>query len=112
MPKGVHMSELIAEISENTGFDTDTVVGITDELLLQLHRRFVEYNDGNCDVIGEDLWNQLSSQAFYHLLGLLERFNEHYVWEPGSANEYLARLGSQVHWLPYRHQTVGWKRAR
>lgn len=104
------MSDVITEVAENTGVEADTVVAVTDELLLQLHRRFVEYNEGNGDVIGEELWHQLSPQAFYHLLGLLEEFNAHYEWGPGSANEYLRRLGSQSHWLPYRHQMEYWQR--
>jgi len=54
---------------------------------------------------------EIGHQAFFHLLGLLDRFSEKYQWEPGSANEYLMRLGSRADWLPFSHQCSGWKEA-
>ena len=100
---------MIEQVAENTGVDSDTVRAVVDEFMLQLHRRFVEYSGGNGDVIGEQLWSELGPQAFYHFLGMLEEFKDRYCWETGSAGEYLMRLGSQSHWLPYLHQMEGWK---
>lgn len=103
------MTEILDEVSRNTGIDRDTINHVADELFLQLHRAFVESNK---DLVGQELWHQLSSQAFYHLLGMLEEFSNRYEWEQGTASEYLMRLGSQAHWLPYFHQTEAWNRSR
>lgn len=98
----------VGETAANLDLDTDLVRSVVEEFMLQLHRDLVEYEGANGDYIGESLWHHVSSQAFFHLLGFLDRFAERYDWEPGSADEYLARLGSRAHWLPYAHQLSGW----
>ncbi len=98
----------VGATAENLGLESAQVRNIVDEFLLQLHRDLVEYEGLNGDYIGESLPHQLPPQAFFHLLGFLDRFSERYQWEPGIADEYLARLGSRADWLPYSHQLSGW----
>jgi hypothetical protein len=98
----------VATTASNLGMDSSEVGQVVDEFLLQLHRDLVEYEGMNGDYLAEELWHRLSPQAYFHLLGFLERFAERYRWEAGSADEYLARLGSRAHWLPYAHQANGW----
>ena len=51
---------------------------------------------------------RMPKQAFFHLLGFLDRFSERYEWEPGTAHEYLARLWTRADWQPFPHQMGGW----
>lgn len=98
----------VGETATNLGLEDAVVRSVIDEFMLQLHRDLVEYEGMNGDYLGESLSHHLPAQAFFHLLGFLDRFSERYEWEPGTANEYLARLGSRADWLPYSHQLRGW----
>lgn len=100
---------LIDEIAEGTGNEASVVVAVLQEFCLQLHKRLYEYRGFNGDYIGEEFRHEISDQAYFHFLGFLDVFAERYGWEKGSANEYLLRSGSRAQWLPYYHQTVGWK---
>lgn len=99
---------IVEDVAVSTGLGGDIVLKVADELLLQLHRRLFEYRGLNGDYIGEKLPYEFNSQGFYHLLGFLEVFSGRYDWEPGTADEYLLRLGSIEHWAPYGHQTDDW----
>ena len=98
----------VATTAANLGKESSDVGQVVAEFLLQLHRDLVEYEGFNGDYLGETLSHRLPPQAFFHLLGFLERFSERYEWEPGTSHEYLARLGSRTDWLPYSHQLSGW----
>lgn len=101
-------SDLVGETASNLGLERDAVAAVLDEFLLQLHRGLVEYEGFNGDYVGEHLSHHLPKQAFFHLLGFLDRFSERYEWEPGTAHEYLARLGTRADWQPFSHQLDGW----
>jgi len=98
----------VGETAANLGLEDTVVHRVIDEFMLQLHRDLVEYEGVNGDYIGESLSHHLSHQAFFHLLGFLDRFTERYGWQPGSAGEYLGRLGSRADWLSFAHQQEGW----
>ncbi len=98
----------VGDTSVNLGLERSAVAIVLDEFFLQLHRGLVEYEGFNGDYIGENLSHHLPKQAFFHLLGFLDRFSERYEWEPGTAHEYLARLGSRADWQPFTHQLGGW----
>lgn len=98
----------VGDTSANLGLEHSVVAGVLDEFFLQLHRGLVEYEGFNGDYIGENLSHRLPKQAFFHLLGFLDRFSERYEWEPGTAHEYLARLGPRAESQPYTHQLGGW----
>jgi len=98
----------VGETAANLGLEDAVVRSVIDEFMLQLHRDLVEYQGMNGDYLGESLSHHLPNQAFFHLLGFLDRFSERYQWEPGTAHEYLARLGSRADWLPFSHQLQGW----
>ncbi len=98
---------IIAEIASKRGIDEKAVVGVVAEFALQLHRHALEYSSGNGDFIGEDLWCQVDPQTYFHLLGFLEYFANHYGWEPGSASEYLGCLG--VNCGQFNEQMKGWR---
>ena len=104
--------DLIANTARNLGMEDSVVRQVVDEFLLQLHRRLHEYRGLNGDYVGEELHYQIGPQGFYHLLGFLDTFTERYRWEPGTANEYLLRLGSRADWAPYGHQMEGWSDSR
>lgn len=104
--------DIFPEIAANLGCEAATVRAVVAEFALQLHRRALEFQGLNGDFIGESLWSQVDQQTFYHLLGFLEYFAERYAWDPGSANEYLLRLGSRADWMPFRHQMEGWRLSR
>lgn len=106
---------LIADVARTLGMEDDAVSHVVDEFLLQLHRCLYEYRGLNGDYVGEELHYQIGPQGFYHLLGFLETFSDRYSWEPGSATEYLLRLGRRADWAPYQHQMESWvdgRRAR
>ena len=92
-------------VANNLRMERLEVSAVVEEFLLQLHRVLYECRG---DILGERLPHELSPQAYYHLLGFVETFSEKYVWESGSASEYLLRLGQIPQWLPYRHQMEGW----
>jgi hypothetical protein len=98
----------VGETASNLGLEDTVVRSVIDEFMLQLHRDLVEYQGMNGDYLGESLSHRLPDQAFFHLLGFLDRFSERYQWDPGTAHEYLARLGSRSDWLPFSHQLQGW----
>lgn len=98
----------VGETASNLGLEDGVVRSVIDEFMLQLHRDLVEYQGMNGDYLGESLSHHLPNQAFFHLLGFLDRFSERYEWEPGTAHEYLARLGSRSEWQPFSHQLQGW----
>lgn len=98
----------VGETAASLGLEDAVVRSVIDEFMLQLHRDLVEYQGMNGDYLGESLSHHLPNQAFFHLLGFLDRFSERYQWEPGTAHEYLARLGSRADWLPFSHQLQGW----
>lgn len=102
---------LTSEVADNLSMERQDVAAVIEEFLLQLHRRVVEYDEGNGSYIGERMWNEVSPQAYFHFLGFLDRFSERYVWEPGSAREYIARLSRPADWRPFSHQMSGWKEA-
>jgi len=106
--KGEREFDPVAATAANLGRDSSEVGQVVAEFLLQLHRDLVEYEGFNGDYLGETLSQRLPAQGFFHLLGFLERFSERYEWEPGTAQEYLGRLGSRADWLPYSHQLSGW----
>lgn len=101
-------SDLVGESAANLGLERSTVVAVLDEFLLQRHRGLVEYEGFNGDCIGEHLSHCMPRQAFFHLLGFLDRFSERCEWEPETAHEYLARLGTRADWQPHSHQLCGW----
>ena len=102
---------LVEEIAEGTGADTAVVIAVLQEFCLQLHKRLYEYEGVNSDYLGEEFRRDISDQAFFHFLGFLDTFADRYGWEPGTAREYLSRLGTRAQWLPFFHQMNGWERA-
>lgn len=101
---------LIGEIAENTGYDESEVGDILNESLLQLHKRLYEYKGQNGDYLAEELLAHIDDQAYFHLLGFLNLFSSKYSWdEPGCHLEYLYRQRTRSTWLPFIHQTSGWK---
>jgi len=105
-------STLTGEVADNLGLDQSEVNATIAEFALQLHRHALEYIGLNGDFIGESLWHQVNSQAFFHLLGFFEYFADRYTWEPGSSSEYLIRLAPAAHWMPFQHQMDGWHFAK
>lgn len=100
---------ITSEVADNTGLEQDTVRAVIAEFALQLHRHALEYRSMNGDFVGEVLWYHVGDQAFYHFLGFLDYFSDHYGWERGSAAEYLLRLGSRADWAPFHHQMEDWQ---
>lgn len=104
------MEDSILEVTaKNLGMEACEVASVIDEFMLQLHRKLVEYEGLNGDYIGEELHYSIGRQAYFHLLGFLDRFSERYQWERGTAVEYMARLFSPAEWRPFSHQLQGWK---
>jgi hypothetical protein len=99
---------MISEIASNTGLPQNKVVEVIEVFARVLHRRIYEYRGLNGDFIGEALLWETSSQAYFHLLGVLKLLAERYEWESGTASEYLLRLGRAEDWEPYRCQMEGW----
>jgi len=85
--------------------EDEAVSHVVDEFLLQLHRRLYEYRGLNGDYLSEELHYQIGPRGFYHLLGFLDTFSDRYSWEPGSAAEYLLRLGRPADRARHQHQT-------
>ena len=103
---------ITAEAARNLGMEEDDVRKVVDEVMLLLHKGIVEHRASERrDYIGGTLHYEIGPQAFYHLLGFLDEFSDGYQWQPGSATEYLLRLGRRSDWTPYFHQVQGWKYA-
>lgn len=110
---GVQVSKgLIADVARNLGMEDDAVSHVVDEFRLQLHRRLYEYCGLNGDYLGEELHYQIGPQGFYQLPSLLDTFSDRYGWEPGSATEYLLRLGRRADWAPHQQQMESWSDGR
>jgi hypothetical protein len=107
-----NIKDITSEVAENLSIERDDVAAVLEEFMLQLHRRIVEHDGLNGDYIGEQLWSEVSPQAYFHFLGFLDRFSERYSWEAGSANEYIARLYRPAECRPFSHQMGGWKEAK
>lgn len=103
---------MIKEIANSLGKDEDLVESVLNEFCLQLHKEIFEYEGINGDYIGEELHRLLPNQAFYHFIGFLQQFGDKYGVDEDFASEYLARIGNRSLWLPYKHQTEGWKEAK
>lgn len=104
--------DITSEVADNLSMERDDVVAVIEEFMLQLHRRLVEYDGLNGDYIGEQLWNEVSPQAYFHFLGFLDRFSERYNWQSGSAHEYIARLFRPREVRPFAQQMEAWKEAK
>jgi len=100
---------LISEVAEYVNVNHDIVDAVVTEFTLQLHRHALEYCGENGDFIGEYLWSHLNKRTYYHILGFLDFFSERYGWEPGSATEYLLRLGSPEEWRPFHNDMKDWR---
>lgn len=104
--RNVHRKSLREEMSERLGLDESLVMAVVDEFMLQLHRRATDRDD---DYIGGALQFDIGPQALFHFLYFLDYFSKHYSWEPGTAGEYLLRIGSKREWAPFVHQVEGWR---
>lgn len=107
-----NIRDITSEVADNLSMERDEVVAVIEEFMLQLHQRLVEYDGLNGDYVGEQLWSEVSPQAYFHFLGFLDRFSERYNWEPGSAHEYIARLFRPKEVRPFSHQMEAWKEAK
>lgn len=77
---------------------------VIEEFCLALRRGLDKYKGINGDYIGEQLHWDISSRAYFHLLGFLDQFSEKYQWEPGSAPEYISRLFTEDEWKPFSQE--------
>jgi len=101
--------DITSEVAASLAIETNVADAVIGEFMLLLHRRLVEYDEGNGDYIGEQLRWEISPQAYFHFLGFLDRFSERYGWEPGTAREYIARLFNPAQWQPFSDQVKTWK---
>ena len=91
-------------IAEKVGNDPDLVGRIIEEFCLELRKGLDGYKGLNGDYLGEQLHWEISTRAFFHLLGFLDEFSGKYQWEPGSAREYILRLYSEDDWMPFSQE--------
>lgn len=97
----------IDQIAANAGEDPAAVRRVIEEFCLSLRRGMDEYKGINGDYIGEQLHWDISSRAYFHLLGFLNLFSEKYQWEPESGREYILRLFSEDEWSPFSQEYFG-----
>lgn len=91
-------------IAEKVGNDPDLVGRIIEEFCLELRKGLDGYKGLNGDYLGEQLHWEISTRAFFHLLGFLDGFSGKYEWEPGIAREYILRLYSEEDWKPFSQE--------
>ena len=91
-------------IAEEVGEDPALVGRIIEEFCLDLRKSLDGYKGMNGDYLGEQLHWEISTRAFFHLLGFLDEFSGKYQWEPGSAREYILRLYSEDDWKPFSQE--------
>lgn len=77
---------------------------VIEEFCLALRRGLNEYKSINGDYIGEQLHWDVSSRAYFHLLGFLDHFSEKYQWGPGTVPEYISRLFTEDEWKPFSQE--------
>jgi len=94
----------VHQIAASSGEDPAVVNRVIEEFCLALRRGLDEYKSINGDYIGEQLHWDVSSRAYFHLLGFLDQFSEKYQWEPGSAREYVSRLFTEDEWKPFSQE--------
>jgi len=92
------------QVSASSGEEPAVVNRVIEEFCLALRRGLDEYKGINGDYIGEQLHWDISSRAYFHLLGFLDQFSEKYQWEPGSAREYVSRLFTEDEWKPFSQE--------
>lgn len=103
------MMSLMEQVATDAEVSEETAVKVSEALLKNLHRRLVEYRDGNGDYLGQLAWSEMSDRAFFHLLGFVEQFSINYSWEEGSINEYLGRLPPVERWEAFHPDLEGWQ---
>ena len=91
-------------IAEKLDEDPALVGRIIEEFCLDLRKSLDGYKGMNGDYLGEQLHWEISTRAFFHLLGFLDEFSGKYQWEPGSAREYILRLYSEDDWKPFSQE--------
>lgn len=94
----------IHQVAASSGEEPAVVNRVIEEFCLALRRGLDEYKGINGDYIGEQLNWDISSRAYFHLLGFLDQFSEKYQWEPGSAREYVSRLFTEDEWKPFSQE--------
>ncbi len=94
----------VHQIAASSGEEPAVVNRVIEEFCLALRRGLDEYKGLNGDYIGEQLHWDISSRAYFHLLGFLDQFSEKYQWEPGSACEYISRLTTEDEWKPFSQE--------
>jgi hypothetical protein len=100
---------LMEKVAAETNVPEDIVAKVTESLLMNLHRRLVEYREGNGDYFGELAWSEMTDRAFYHLLGFVEQLTQKYGWEEGTIVEYLGRLPPTDRWKNFNLEIKDWK---
>ena len=91
-------------IAQKVGEDPALVGRVIEEFCLDLRKSLGSYKGLNGDYLGEQLHWEISTRAFFHLLGFLDEFSGKYQWEPGSAREYILRLYSEDDWMPFNEE--------
>ncbi len=94
----------IHQVAASSGEEPAAVNRVIEEFCLALRRGLDEYKGINGDYIGEQLNWDISSRAYFHLLGFLDQLSEKYQWEPGSAREYVSRLFTEDEWKPFSQE--------
>jgi hypothetical protein len=100
---------LMKQVATEAEVSEETAIRVSEALLKNLHRRLVEYREGNGDYLGQLACSEMSDRAFFHLLGFVEQFSINYAWEEGSINEYLGRLPPVERWEAFHPDLEGWK---
>jgi hypothetical protein len=100
---------LMKQVATEADVSEETAIRVSEALLKNLHRRLVEYREGNGDYLGQLACSEMSDRAFFHLLGFVEQFSINYAWEEGSINEYLGRLPPVERWEAFHPDLEGWK---
>lgn len=95
---------ILHQVAASSGQAPAVVNRVIEEFCLALRRGLDKYKGINGDYIGEQLHWEVSSRAYFHLLGFLDQFSEKYQWDPGSAREYVARLYAEDEWKPFSEE--------
>ena len=102
---------ILASVADSAGVDAETAALVVEEFLMRLHKMEYESNYEQFGFI-ENIWQQLSPRAFYHLLGFIEFHDANGAWETGYMGEYLGRMPPEERWEVPFNETKQWKLSR
>lgn len=84
--------DMFDTVAKSSGVSRETAQRVVEEFLSCIHQEIGLCRESNKDYLATRAYLQIGRRGYFHLLGVLEEISSYYLWEPGSAEQYLMRL--------------------